>query len=204
MKYFFGIIWIFLGWLSACTDASDTTESSSTEDSLKTEIDSLGNEITLLTDDSLLTPALAPTKIEQERFTLTFPNPPERTVDSTDGTVIYLYANEADTERYILLYRDFTDEEIAQETSTSFLEKAIAGILSDFEENEIGKKEEITLQGHQGVDMLIGSPEKSYYAWRIFFVNKRLYQILIVKNITFPSQKEITRFMGSFEFSEPL
>ncbi len=137
--------------------------------------------------------------VQEDDFSITFPYPPEKNVDSTDASVFYVAANETGEEKYALLYRDFSERDFGGDSEEVFLTKAKKGILSGFLEQEIQENKDIEVGKYEGFTLKVGSPTKDFFRYKVLLIERRLYQIIIINTRKIPESEIGENFINSFE-----
>lgn len=195
--------------LFSCTNPKDKTKDS--KDSLKNISDNLPNDsIKVSTDTIKVVIGEDTTKtfynnvgdsllVEEAEFRIRFPFPPIREEDKDDKSVEYIISDQKGTQNYALIYKDFSKEEIG-ESPDKFLDKARLGMIGKFRGyKEINLNTEIDQSGFKGYAIRAGNKAKGYFAYRIFLIKNRLYQIFIVDMSRYPTERETDKFIGTFE-----
>jgi len=113
--------------------------------------------------------------------------------------VSFTYEKSA-TEAYMVAYSDYPSEAIKASSADDLLNGAKEGALTS-QGGKLESEEKITLKGYPGYNFK--AVAGTYYmCYRIFLKGNRLFQILIIKDGTYPAKAEADAFMDSFELIE--
>ena len=138
-------------------------------------------------------------------FKISFPGTPIDTSQNvqTDIGMIemesYTYEKSA-TEAYMVALSDYPSEIVAASSPDSLLQGAKDGALSS-QGATLEFEEKVTLDGNPGY-FFKAKKDSFYMCYKIFLKGNRLYQILMLRDGSYPSQEDINGFIGSFEFSK--
>lgn len=104
------------------------------------------------------------------------------------------------TEAYMVALSDYPSELVAASSPDSLLQGAKEGALSS-QGATLESEEKITLDGNPGY--FFKAKKDSYHmCYKIFLKENRLFQILMLRDGSYPSQEDITGFIDSFEFTK--
>lgn len=138
-------------------------------------------------------------------FKINFPGTPtveSQNVPTEVGNIemkSFTYEKSA-TEAYMVALSDYPSDIVAASSPDSLLQGAKEGALSS-QGATLEFEEKITLDGNPGY--FFKAKKDSYYmCYKIFLKNNRLFQILMLRDGSYPSQEDITGFIDSFEFTK--
>lgn len=101
------------------------------------------------------------------------------------------------TEVFMIAYSDYPSEMVKQSDPDALLKGAKEGALSNMGAT-MESEEKITLDGNPGY--LFKAVADTYYmVYKIFLKDNRLYQILMMRDGSYPTQEAIDSYIGSFE-----
>ena len=163
------------------------------------KLDSISNSLNDQLDDMSTTDKYTS---EDGRFKVNFPGTPK--VESQDiptevGNIemkSFTYEKSA-TEVYMIAYSDYPSELVKQSDPDAILTGAKEGALTNMGAT-MDSEEKITMDGNPGYQFK--AVKDSYYmVYKIFLKENRLYQILMMRDGSFPSQEAVDSYIGSFE-----
>lgn len=136
------------------------------------------------------------------RFTVSFPGEPEegvQTLTSHDGDIdLYMYSAGSKKIGFVVAYADYPDSVFKKRSIKEILDGAVDGAV-----NNVGGKllDEIELEyeGYPGreIEVSVGSKKASVRA-RIYLVDKRLYQLMVVGKRDQVTESRVYDFFDSF------
>jgi hypothetical protein len=116
---------------------------------------------------------------------------------------MFLLAAEDGKTAYMLAFNDLpakpADEEAVKKALRAGFEKAKDSMKGANENTQ-----EITLKGnHPGLAFKFDVPELGQYRARIYLVNQRLYQVVVMGPKEWTEGEDVKRFLDSFQLKEP-
>jgi hypothetical protein len=139
-------------------------------------------------------------------FKILFPAAPqeqEQTIRSPVGPLVnrVFFCMAANNETvYLVSFANYPDEPLKQYTPEQILNAARNGTVENLK-GKLVSEQKLTLdKTHPGLEFVIEVPNTAQYRARIYFANKRLYQVVLVTSpkVTV-SAKEIEDYFESFK-----
>ena len=138
-------------------------------------------------------------------FKISFPGTPtvsSQNVPTEVGNIemkSFTYEKSA-TEAYMVALSDYPSELVLASSPDSLLQGAKVGALNS-QGATLESEEKITLDGNPGY--FFKAKKDSYHmCYKIFLKGNRLFQILMLRDGSYPSQEDITKYFESFEFTK--
>lgn len=139
---------------------------------------------------------------EDKSFKIKFPGNPQLTkepVETELGKIemyTYMYEHSA-TKVYMVAYSDYPKAAIEAGDKDMMLDGAKSGFLKKLS-LKIDEEKDIEIDGNQG--LYFKAQGSGFYAvMKDYLVENRLYQVGILSQGSYPSDKEIDEFLNSFE-----
>jgi hypothetical protein len=134
-------------------------------------------------------------------FSIKFPGEP--TVESQNvptevgdiEMVTFMYEKSA-TEVYMVAYSDYPSALIEMSDPAELLQGAKDGALGTYGAT-ISEESEVEMDGNPGM-MFKANSDSYYVTYEIYLVDNRLYQIVILKDGSYPSEDDYNTFIKSF------
>lgn len=140
---------------------------------------------------------------EDGKFKINFPGEPEistQTQPTQAGDIeitMFMYEKSA-TEVYMVSYNDYPSAVMEQGGSIEdMLDGAVNGYVSTIG-GSVEEQESITLNGNKGIYVKAKS-DQYYVVLKDYVVGNRLYQVGIMRDGSYPTEKAIDSFINSFE-----
>jgi len=126
-----------------------------------------------------------------------------QTVDTSSGkTEAHTYLAESDGILYVAAYSVFSDEIISQGTTEEFLNNARDSMLASIN-GKLVLETRKSLEDYPGrelvVDMKKADGTDGFMKARLYLVNNRLYQLMVIAGTVDASAETITQFLDSFK-----
>lgn len=140
---------------------------------------------------------------EDGKFAINFPAEPDVSQESVPTDVgevqmyIFLY-EESVTKAFMVTYSDFPSELVAGTDAKGLLVSSKEGQLQTLINPIIDEESDIDINGNPGV-YFKANDGSFYLVAKIFLVGNRLYQLLIMRDGSYPSEEETKSFIDSFE-----
>jgi len=132
------------------------------------------------------------------RFNILMPVKPvksEQPVETEAGKLInHMFLAQTATAAFLISYVDHVVPQDAQQTLVRVRDGAVRGI-----KGTLLSSENITHKGYPGFEFRASTTDGAVYTSRIYLVNGRLYQIVVVAPASTPISKDINRYMTSFD-----
>jgi len=140
-------------------------------------------------------------------FSVLMPNKPVQDVQSTDTDLGKMDSHLAigsheDREAFIASYTDFPNVVTEQNAINRILDGARNQLLANGE-RKLLTETTITLDGYLGRELKIKVPEWSMVT-RIYWVKRRLYQLIAMTREDQPAPQDVDKFLASFKLESPL
>jgi len=163
----------------------------------------LAAALLLAADDAKTKPAdFAP---KDGRFTVQMPGEPKEQTNKVNTAIgpidvhMFLSAPDPNT-AYIVGYSDYPEEMMKKSESDKILDGARDGAVKNVNGKLDGEKK-ITIDKHPGRDFQIAT-EHFEGRNRMYLVNARLYQVMVVGSKEFVTGKDAERFLDSFKLTD--
>jgi hypothetical protein len=135
-------------------------------------------------------------RYDADKFSVEFPAEPQaKATDSNTGTR-YFTSLENDSFAYFVEKAELPADlkKTADEVFEGYVNGAAVGTNS-----KIKSQKPISLSGHPGREFVLES-DTLVMQFRLYLLNKTLYQVLVVASKNMASRAEADRFLNSFEF----
>ncbi len=178
--------------LVSCGGGKSASDALSKLDSIS---NALNNQASALNTDKFTS--------EDGKFKINFPGTPKDTLQYIPTEVgniemkSFTYEKSA-TEMFMLAYCDYPSELVKQSDSETLLQGAKEGALNKDGAATVDLDEKITVDGNPG-HFFKAYKGSFYMVFKIFLKENRLYQILMIRDGSYPSQDAIDSYIGSFE-----
>jgi hypothetical protein len=143
---------------------------------------------------------------EDGQFSINFlggnPSDMESLVPTEVGDIeihMFLYEKSV-TEALMVAYSDYPSAMIEASNSAKLLEGARNGALEKMGIPVAESEEEIEIDGHPGL-FFTGNNGQFYVTYEVYLVGSRLYQVAILRDGSYASDKDISGFNGSFKLT---
>lgn len=147
---------------------------------------------------------LKPTKFTNKlgNFGVTFPGKPINAsypLSTADGDVtMYMFGFKNNEKAFILAYSDFPDKTIQSKSAKDLLQDEKDGALAGATTDE---EKENTYKGYTGLFYKAKSPDGTQFMTaQTYLVGNRLYQMEILTSGSYPTDAEVSAFIGTFRF----
>jgi hypothetical protein len=135
-------------------------------------------------------------------FSVLMPGTPTqqvRTAKTSSGSIdAHMFLVEHRDVAYIVAYSDYPNPMIQERTPKLILDGARDGAVANLQGKLVGESI-ISLDGHQGRELQIESPDgKVTVTARIFLVDRRLYQVMVLTPQGKDSSEDVRKFFDSF------
>jgi hypothetical protein len=139
------------------------------------------------------------------RFTVQMPGQPKEQTNKVNTAIgpidVHLFVSAPDPNTaYIVGYSDYPEEMIKKSDSQKILDGARDGAVKNVN-GKLDSEKKITIDGHPGRDFSIAT-EHFEGRDRIYLVNNRLYQVMMVGSRDFVTSKDAEKFLDSFKLTE--
>lgn len=144
---------------------------------------------------------------KEGRFTVNMPGMPKVTTKevSNDLTVTTVVAEGRQDSYFVVSFSDFPEKDLKKGAVEKRLEQACKGALEKSEGKLRGEAKSITLDGkHPGREIVIEKNGEIIARMRIYLVDRRLYQVMVLgKGAIFaPKEKDVGNFLDSFRLNK--
>ena len=163
----------------------------------------LAATLLLAADDATTKPAdFAP---KDGRFTVQMPGEPKEQTSKVNTPIgpidVHLFISAPDPKSaYMVGYSDYPEEVVKKSDSDKILDGARDGAVRNVK-GTLESEKKITMDGHPGRDYVI-STEGFRGRERIYLVNARLYQVMLLGSKEFVTGKDADKFLDSFKLTE--
>lgn len=122
-----------------------------------------------------------------------------RTAKTSSGLVdAYMFLVERRDVAYVVAYSDYPNPMIQAGTPKLILDGARDGAVANVQ-GKLVRESVISLDGHQGRELQIESPGgKVTVTARLFLVDRRLYQVMVLMHNDKASSEDVNKFLDSF------
>ncbi len=140
------------------------------------------------------------------KFSVAFPGEPTVTKDTvpTDAGNIelnnFLYEQSA-TMAYMVSYSDFPSELVSQSDPATLLSGSMEGQLGTLVGAVTDKNENIDMQGNPGISFR-AHDASLYVVAKNFLSGNRLYQVVLMRDGSYPAEEDEKAFFDSFELAK--
>ena len=152
---------------------------------------------------------LQPFTSKEGRFTVQMPTPTmekKQQITTATGTlnVTLIIAEGRLDSSFVVSYSDLPDKELTKGSVDKRLEQACKGAVESARGKLRGGEKPIKLDGHPGREIEIEKDGKIVARMRIFLVERRLYQVMVLGSGTIfsPKEKDVTTFLDSFRLNK--
>lgn len=143
---------------------------------------------------------------EVGQFTIATPAPFEETQQSVETPVgpveIYTYTAETEQSAYVVAFSDYPQPMVEQSEPEMLLNSSRDGAINNLG-GTLVSEEAISIEGYPGRSLVISADtannEATIINSRLYLVNNRLYQILVVSPENQEGKKVVQTFLESFE-----
>ncbi|MBI4235202.1 hypothetical protein HY604_02790 [Candidatus Peregrinibacteria bacterium] len=142
---------------------------------------------------------------EEGAFKVYFESEPELdqqiVSDATLGDIpLYMFIDTiTSTELFIVSYADYPQEFTDGADKDAMLEGAANGALEGFGITFPEVSEKVALDGYNGFHFRGNSSEGFYADYYNYLVGNRLYQLLLMKESSYPSEENVQKYIKSFQ-----
>lgn len=140
------------------------------------------------------------------RFSVTMPTAPMETKKKVTGQLdaIVAAAEGRHDAFFVVSYCDFLAGELKIETVQKRLDQACRGALESSGGDKLRSEKSIALDGHPGREIVIEKKGEVIARMRLYLVNHRLYQVMVLGAGRVFSSKEndVGRFLDSFRLNK--
>lgn len=135
-------------------------------------------------------------------FSILMPGTPTqqvRTAKTSSGSIdAYMFLVEYRDVAYMVAYSDYPNPMIQESTPKLILDGARDGAVANVQ-GKLVRESIISLDKHQGRELQIESPGgKVTVTARIFLVDRRLYQVMVLMHKDKASSEDVNKFLDSF------
>jgi len=169
---------------------------------MKSRLLALALAVTLLASCSLLSQPWVEFTSPDGSFSASFPETPEEQTQSIDTAAGPITLHGFTVDRgyiaYAVMYSDFPSDLIQQGDPDLLLDGGVDGAVTNVQGNLVSKTT-ISLDGHPGREFTIESDAQQVTVkGRIFLVDNRLYQVIVVIAEGGSFESETAKFLDSF------
>ncbi len=135
-------------------------------------------------------------------FSVKMPEIPARSAERVPTAVgelaMYFYIAEDDTVMYVVAFSDYPTALVETTSAKELLDTAQAGALTNVGGTLLSAKP-ITLDGYPGREVAIAAPGNLQGYFQLYLVENRLYQLMVIADVTLDIDSGAEKFFTSFE-----